>query len=98
MACAETHRVRLGYGWKTGPTGGLYLSAKRGAGPALSVATARRTARASAVVLRCLGRKSGTGPRREGGRGRKQAAGEKEEWAKPESGEVKGRDGGLEGG
>ena len=87
MAGAETHRVRLGYGWKTGPTGGPYLSAKRGTGPALSVATARR-ARASAVGLRCLGRKPGTGPRREeGGRVRKEAAGEKEEWAEPESGE-----------
>jgi len=35
-----------------------------------------------------LGRKPGTGPRREeGGRVRKEAAGEKEEWAEPESGE-----------
>ena len=32
-AGAETHRVRLGYGWKTGPTRGPRLEEKRSAGP-----------------------------------------------------------------
>jgi len=61
-------------------------------GAALSAAEAMKGARASVAGLRCLGRKPGTGPRREeGGRGRKQVAwGGKKKWADPESGEGEG--------